>query len=72
QAMPEAERSRLLEYSRPSVSLEHVLVDMHSGRLFGEIGAWVINAVGFAAIWLAISGTWMWYRINANRRRAGR
>jgi hypothetical protein len=66
--MLEADRQALLPYSRPSVSLEHVLVDAHSGRLFGNVGAWVINFVGFSAIWLAISGMWMWWRIRQNRR----
>lgn len=68
ETIPEAERARLLPFSRPSVSLEHVLVDAHSGRLFGNIGAWVINLVGFSAFWLAVSGVWMWWRIRQNRR----
>jgi hypothetical protein len=66
--MPEANRQALLPYSKPSVSLEHVLVDAHSGRIFGNVGAWVINFVGFAAFWLALSGVWMWWRIRQNRR----
>jgi len=66
--LPEEQRQRLLPFARPSVSLEHVLVDAHSGRLFGNIGAWVINAVGFAAMWLAISGTWMMWRTSRRRR----
>lgn len=70
--IPEPERERLLPYSRPSVSLEHVLVDAHSGRLFGSFGAWIINLVGFAAIGLSISGIWMWWRIRSNRRPAVR
>lgn len=70
--IPEDVRTQLLPYSRPSVSLEHVLVDAHSGRLFGNIGAWVINLVGFSALWLAISGTWMWWRIRSNRRQSQR
>jgi len=69
QPLPEAERSRLMPYSRPSVSLEHVLVDAHSGRLFGNYGAWVINIVGIAAMLLAISGIWMMYRTSSARRK---
>lgn len=72
ETIPEDVRTQLVPYSRPSVSLEHVLVDAHSGRLFGSIGAWVINLVGFAALWLAISGTWMWWRIRSNRRQPQR
>jgi hypothetical protein len=72
EAMPDTERQKLLPWSKPSVSLEHVLVDAHSGRIFGNAGAYVINTVGFAAIWLAISGVWMWWRARARRRGAGR
>ncbi|MEW6168064.1 MAG: PepSY-associated TM helix domain-containing protein [Pseudomonadota bacterium] len=72
QAIPEPERERLMPYSRPSVSLEHVLVDAHSGRLFGNVGAWVINFVGFAAMGLSISGVWMWWRIRSSRRKGSR
>lgn len=66
--LPAEQRERLVEYSRPSVTLEHVLVDAHSGAIFGRGGVYVINAVGVAAVWLAISGVWMWWR--TSRRRA--
>ncbi|HKY90351.1 MAG TPA: PepSY domain-containing protein [Nevskiaceae bacterium] len=72
EAIPDAERQKLLPWSRPSVSLEHVLVDAHSGRLFGNAGAYLINTVGFAAIGLAFSGVWMWWRTRSRRRAAGR
>ncbi len=70
--MPDAEKAKLLPFSKPSVSLEHILVDAHSGRLFGNFGVYVINAVGFAAIFLAITGVWMWWRTGQRRRAAGR
>lgn len=66
--LPDAERERLLPFSRPFVTLEHVLVDAHSGAIFGRGGVWVINTVGIAAIWLAISGVWMWWRTSRKRR----
>ncbi|HVT36682.1 MAG TPA: PepSY-associated TM helix domain-containing protein [Nevskiaceae bacterium] len=69
-ALSEAQRGALLPYSRPSVLLEQLLIDLHSGRLFGRVGAWIITLVGFGALWLALSGVWMWWRINQNRRRA--
>lgn len=67
--MPQIERDKLMPYSRPSVSLEHVLVDAHSGRLFGQWGVYVINAVGFAALALSITGVWMIWRTSRQRRR---
>lgn len=66
-SIPSEQRESLLPYAQPSVSLEHVLVDLHSGRLFGDIGVWIINLVGFAALWLSISGIWMWRKIQKNR-----
>ncbi len=64
------ERRALLEpYSRPRVTLEHALVDAHSGKLFGRFGVYVINTVGFLALWLSISGIWMTWRTSRNRRR---
>lgn len=68
--LPDAERERLLPFSRPYVTLEHILVDAHSGAIFGRGGVYVINTVGIAAIWLAISGVWMWWR--TQRKRAAR
>lgn len=67
--LPATERERLLPYSRPYVTLEHILVDAHSGAIFGRGGVYVINSVGVAAILLAISGVWMWWR--TSRRRYG-
>lgn len=61
-ALPAAEMERLRPLSRPFVTLEHVLVDAHSGAIFGRSGVYVINTVGLMAIWLAISGLWMWWR----------
>ena len=66
--LPAAERERLVAFSRPYVTLEHILVDAHSGALFGRGGVWVINTVGLAAILLAVSGIWMWWRTGRKRR----
>jgi len=54
-------------YSRPTMALEQVLIDAHSGRLFGAYGSWFVNLVGFAAIALAISGVWIIWRSNRTR-----
>lgn len=66
--LPAAERERLTPFSRPYVTLEHVLVDAHSGAIFGRGGVYVINSVGLAAILLAASGIWMWWRTGRKRR----
>lgn len=70
--LPDSQREASVPYSRPSVSIEHVLVDAHSGRLFGSFGAWVINFVGMASIALSVTGVWMIWRTSRQRRAAKR
>lgn len=67
--LSEGERESLLEYSKPRIIVEQLLIDLHSGRLFGPIGAWSITLIGLVAMGLSISGIWMWWRIRQNRRR---
>jgi uncharacterized iron-regulated membrane protein len=62
------QRSKLLPFARPTVILEQVLIDAHSGRLFGHVGPYVINTVGLAALWLSCSGVWMMWRTSRRRR----
>lgn len=69
QALPKAEQDKALPYSKPRVIIEQVLIDLHSGRLFGPVGAWIITIIGFVAMVLAVSGIWMWWRIRQNRKR---
>lgn len=69
QALPEQVRDALLPYSRPSVSVQQLLVDAHSGRLFGRFGTYVIDVVGLAALLLATSGVWMMWRTSSARRK---
>ncbi|HET8706134.1 MAG TPA: PepSY domain-containing protein [Pseudomonadales bacterium] len=38
---------------------ERFLLDLHSGRLFGAIGVYAVDAAGFALIVLACSGSWL-------------
>jgi uncharacterized iron-regulated membrane protein len=54
---------------RPALPLSRVLADAHSGRLFGRFGTTLIDIAGLAAMLLAGSGVWMFWR--AARRRAG-
>lgn len=70
--LPAAEREKIASFAKPSVLLEQVLIDLHTGRLFGALGSWLITIIGFMALWLAVSGFWTWWRINASRKRQGR
>lgn len=68
-SLPEDLRAQITPYARPRVIVEQLLIDLHTGRLFGPVGAWIITIIGFAALWLAGSGVWMWWRIKQNRQR---
>lgn len=68
EALAEAEREALMPFSQPSMSVERVLLDVHSGQIFGDFGKWVVNIVGVLAIVLGITGVWMYWRMNRRRR----
>ena len=44
------------------VSWERVVQDLHSGRIFGSVGVWVVDLVGLLLLVLAATGlmTWWW------------
>ncbi len=65
-------QAQTLDYSRPTMPLEQILIDAHSGRLFGRYGPWVINLVGFAAVFLGLSGAWMYWNTARRRRKRTR
>lgn len=44
----------------PGLTRERVLLDLHSGRLFGTAGVWVVDAVGVLICLLAFSGLLTW------------
>jgi hypothetical protein len=52
----------------PGISLERLLLDLHSGRFLGHWGPYFIDAVGLGLLVLALSGLWM-YAQHARRRR---
>jgi PepSY-associated transmembrane protein len=52
----------LAMYRGKGLSWERLLLDMHSGRLFGDAGVYVIDLVALLFIFLALSGSWMWLR----------
>lgn len=41
-------------------SWERVLLDLHSGRLFGDIGVWVVDIAAIALLLIALGGVWVW------------
>ena len=65
--LSEKEKENLLiAYRGNGLKLERVILDLHSGRIFGQYGVYVMDAAAIALLWLSLSGLWVW---NSRRRK---
>ena len=55
----------LIAYRGNGLKLERVILDLHSGRIFGNAGVYLMDAAAIALLWLSLSGLWVW-----NKRRS--
>ncbi len=61
--LPPAAAQRYRErYRHYLLTAERLLQDLHSGRLFGQIGIWTVNVSTVLLIVLSITGLWIWWR----------
>ena len=60
------------QYRGDGLSLERVLLDLHSGRIFGSIGILVYDLLALAVGFLAISGLIFWLRGRRNGKQNGK
>ena len=44
------------------ISVQHLLIDIHNGRILGDLGIWLIDLLGLMIVFLSLSGLWMWGR----------
>jgi hypothetical protein len=51
------------------LTMERVVLDLHSGRIFGEYGIYVMDAAAVALLWLCSSGLWVWWRRRVKQKR---
>jgi hypothetical protein len=49
-------------YRGAGLSLERILLDLHSGRIFGSAGVWLGDTVAILFMLLAMTGIWMWFK----------
>jgi hypothetical protein len=49
-------------YRGQGLSVERVLLDLHSGRIFGPAGPLLADLVAVVFILLALTGIWMWFK----------
>ncbi len=58
--MPCGLRGRLVEaYRGKGLLLERVLLDVHSGRILGAWGVYLVDAAAVLFLGLVLSGLWM-------------
>lgn len=62
---------QLLEkYRGHGLSLERIILDLHSGRIFGRYGIYVMDTAAMLMLFLSFSGSWIWIiRQIRNRQR---
>lgn len=51
-----------LESSNPGISVERLLLDLHSGRLFGPVGVYFMDLMGLFFVLLSVSGICAWIK----------
>lgn len=61
--LPAAYQQQILQlYRGTGLTLERVMLDLHSGRLLGPWKKIVVDAAAMLLIISAVSGVWMWYK----------
>lgn len=61
--------SILSTYRQQTLDYERVLLDLHSGRLFGQWGPYVMDGAALAMVVLALTGLWRSLKGRARERR---
>jgi len=42
--------------------MERIMLDLHSGRILGRAGVYIMDAAAIGFLVLAASGVWLWVR----------
>ena len=50
------------DYANEILTLDKVVLDIHTGRFFGSAGEWLMDIAAIALLLLSASGLYMWYR----------
>lgn len=71
-SLPAEQKRRMARQWRGrGLSVERLLLDLHSGRILGRFGVWLMDTMALIFIVLAITGTWVWYRRRPAQRNRG-
>ena len=71
---PGLEEALQARYRGIGLPMERVLLDLHSGRILGRAGVYLVDAAAILFLLLAVSGVWLWTRrrasVKAHRRKS--
>lgn len=60
-SLPAEVRERINQHlSGTGLPLYRIVLDIHSGRILGHLGPWLMDIAGVLIIILSITGLWMW------------
>jgi uncharacterized iron-regulated membrane protein len=62
QPLPDTVKALLAEAFAPSLPAQRILLDLHSGRLFGRYGPLFVDFLALALLTLGMSGLWIYWR----------
>lgn len=62
QTLSEEVKRRLADILEPGLPVQRVLLDVHSGRIFGRYGPFFVDLLGLALLTLGMSGVWIYWR----------
>ena len=62
ETLPEEVRHQMAGLLAPGLSLQRILLDAHSGRIFGRYGPWFVDVGAIILLFLAMSGLWIYWR----------
>jgi hypothetical protein len=65
---PELAAALRKAYRGSGLTLERIILDLHSGRILGNAGVLLVDAAAILFLILAFSGVWLWGRRRASAR----
>ena len=69
-SLDEEEYAKLLvAYRGNRLKLERVILNLHSGRIFGSWGVYLMDAAAIAQLWLSFSGLCSWSSLRRKMHR---
>ena len=63
QDLPADVKRRSAEILAQGIPLQRILLDVHSGRIFGRYAIWVMDIASLVLLGLGLSGFWLYWRL---------